>query len=310
MTENIPSHLQCIFQNISENDTNTIIQWWSQPRWIVTFRINHLMSTHEEIQKSLQWSNIPYSLWDISEDAYIIEKEHEYALRWLDIYTSGKIYVQSLSSMIPVLCMDLSENQKILDMTASPGSKTTQIASILRWKCSIVALEKFGIRFEKLSHTIQLQWAKNCVETLKMDALDIVSHYSEDEKKNQWKELFDRILIDAPCSSDGRIDLKNEKTFMWFSREKSIAKSLLQYEMLEQARKLLKTDWLIVYSTCAISRKENEDVIQKFLSKHSDFDLIPSPVPSEYTLEKNMNRWYPQSTMEGFFVAILKKNIK
>lgn len=75
--------------------------------------------------------------------------------------------------------------------------------------------------------------------------------------------------------------------------------------MLEQARKMLVDGGKIVYSTCSISRRENEDVVQKFLKTHPEFTLLPSPIAPDYNLEDNMNRWYPSTMMEGFFVAIL-----
>lgn len=257
----------------------------------------------EELQKSA----LPYTVWAHWEDAFYMDKEHEYALRGLEIYKTGKIYVQSLSSMIPVLCLDAQPSQKILDMTAAPGSKTTQIASMLWWKCSITALEKFGIRLEKLVHTIKLQGAEDCVEVIKIDATEIVSHYSKDEKGNKGAKMFDRILLDVPCSSDGRINLQDEKTFKWYSGEKSQSKSTIQYEMLEQARKMLTDNGRIVYSTCSISRRENEEVVQKFLKIHPEFHLLPSSIAPDYSLEENMNRWYPSPMMEGFFVAILER---
>lgn len=236
-----------------------------------------------------------------------MESLHEYTLRGLEIYKSGKIYVQSLTSMIPALCMDVQAGQAILDMTAAPGGKTTQIASMLGGDCHITALEKFGIRYEKLEHTIRTQWAEKCVKCLKVDATEVVAHYSKDAQGNKGEKLFDRILIDAPCSSDGRINLSDERTYKWYSGEKSNSKSLIQYELLEQARKMLKDGGKIVYSTCSVSRRENEDVVQKFLKTHPEFTLLFSPIAPDYTLENNMNRWYPSDTMEGFFVAILEK---
>lgn len=305
----LPSNLLWVFENISPADQEKIITGWSHPRGIVSFRVNNLRSSRAEVIEELDKAALPYSVWTHWEDAFYMEKEHEYALRGLEIYKTGKIYVQSLSSMIPVLCLDAQSGQKILDMTAAPGSKTTQIASMLGWKCSIIALEKFGIRLEKLVHTIKLQGAEGCVEVIKIDATEIVSHYSKDEKGNKGAKMFDRILLDVPCSSDGRINLQDEKTFKWYSGEKSHSKSTIQYEMLEQARKMLTDNGRIVYSTCSISRRENEDVIQKFLKTHPEFDLLPSPVTPDYTLQDNMNRWYPSPMMEGFFVAILERKI-
>lgn len=307
-TTKIPSNLLWVFENISPADQGKIITGWSQPRSIVSFRVNNLRSSRVEILEELDKAALPYTVWTHWEDAFYMEKEHEYALRGLEIYKTGKIYVQSLSSMIPVLCLDAQSGQKILDMTAAPGSKTTQIASMLGWKCSITTLEKFGIRLEKLVHTIKLQGTEDCVEVIKIDATEIVSHYSKDEKGNKGAKMFDRILLDVPCSSDGRINLEDKKTFKWYSGEKSQSKSTIQYEMLEQARKMLTDKGRIVYSTCSISRRENEEVIQKFLKTHPEFSIVPSPIAPDYTLEENMNRWYPSPMMEGFFVGILERS--
>lgn len=303
----LPSNLLGVFENISLADQEKIVTGWSHPRSIVSFRVNSLKSEYEEMVKSLKEVWIPFTAWDLWPAAFYIDREHEYTLRWLDIYKEGKIYVQSLSSTIPAVCLDLIPDQKILDMAAAPGSKTTQIASMLSGKCKITALEKFGVRLEKLVHTIKSQGAENCVEVIKIDATELVAHYSKDEKGNKGEKMFDRILLDVPCSSDWRINLEDEKTYCWYSGEKSNSKSLLQYEMLEQARKMLVDDGKIVYSTCSVSRRENEDVVQKFLKTHPEFTLLPSPIAPDYTLEDNMNRWYPSPMMEGFFVVVLGK---
>lgn len=303
----IPANLLWVFENISHADQEKIVIGWSHPRSIVSFRVNNLLSSRAEVTEELEKAALPYSVWSHSEDAFYMDKENEYALRGLEIYKAGKIYVQSLSSMIPAVCLDLIPDQKILDMAAAPGSKTTQIASMLSGKCKITALEKFGVRLEKLVHTIKSQGAENCVEVIKVDATELVSHYSKDEKGNKGVKMFDRILLDVPCSSDGRINLEDEKTYCWYSGDKSNSKSLLQYEMLEQARKMLVDGGKIVYSTCSISRRENEDVVQKFMKTHPEFTLLPSPIAPDYTLEDNMNRWYPSTMMEGFFVAILER---
>lgn len=303
----IPDNLFWVFENISPAYQEKIVTGWSTPRSIVSFRVNNLRSSRAEVVEELEKAALPYSVWSAWNEAFYMESVHEYALRGLEIYKSGKIYVQSLTSMIPALCMDVQAGQVILDMTAAPGGKTTQIASMLSGDCRITALEKFGIRYEKLEHTIRAQWAEKCVKCLKVDATEVVAHYSKDAQGNKGEKLFDRILIDAPCSSDGRINLSDERTYKWYSGEKSNSKSLIQYELLEQARKMLKNGGKIVYSTCSISRRENEDVVQKFLKTHPEFTLLSSPIAPDYTLEDNMNRWYPSTMMEGFFVAILEK---
>lgn len=317
MSPPIPQNLQPLLDQFTAEIREKIVAWWSSPRAIISFRVNYLQSSDDEIVQALVEAWLPYQKYSFQNSSnppyplyqggmFQLPKEHEYALRWLEIYTSGKIYVQSLTSMIPPLCMDLQPGQKILDMTAAPGSKTTQIASMLWWDCEITALEKFGIRYEKLLHTIKSQGAWECVKVVKLDAIDCAKSIKNDTSITR---IFDRILIDAPCSSDGRIQLSDERTYRWYSEEKSKSKSLLQYEMLEQARKLLAPSGRIVYSTCSVSRRENEEVIQKFLKTHPDFHLLPCPIKPDYTLEEHMNRWFPSAMMEGFFVGILERKI-
>lgn len=337
---NIPHNLLPLLEQFPTNLQEKIIEWWSTKRDIISFRVNHLKSSEEEVISALEEAKLPYKRyifptqnlpscptlsreneWDIfylplspspQEGGSRWGVEYEYILRGLEIYTSGKIYVQSLSSMIPVLCLDLQAWQKILDMTAAPGGKTTQIASILKWKCEIIALEKFGIRYEKLLHTIRLQSAEVCTRIIKHDAI-------ETEKLSvaaDWQtdpHQFDRILLDAPCSSDGRINLEEEKTYRWYDNEKSERKSELQKNMLHTAASLLAPDGKIVYSTCSLSRTENEKVIRAFLRTHPDFTTSPLPFSSDFSLPEYDNiicgRWLPGAMMEGFFVCVLWRNL-
>lgn len=103
----LPSNLLGVFESISPSDQEKIVTGWSHPRSIVSFRVNNLRSSRTEVTEELDKAALPYSVWIHSEDAFYMDKEHEYALRGLEIYKTGKIYVQSLSSMIPALCMYL-----------------------------------------------------------------------------------------------------------------------------------------------------------------------------------------------------------
>lgn len=122
-------------------------------------------------------------------------------------------------------------------------------------------------------------------------------------------DKYDRILLDAPCSSDGRINLADERTYKWYSEEKSKAKAELQLHMLDAASKLLSPTGKIIYSTCSLSRGENEKVVKAFLRKHPEFQTISSPIKGEYELTEyqnmNVGRYLPSVVQEGFFVALL-----
>jgi len=92
---------------------------------------------------------------------YLFDREHEYAIKGTRAFYDGKIYLQSLASMIPVLALDPRSNETILDVCAAPGSKTTQIASAMHNTGKIVAIEQNQIRFDKLMHNCRLQGVMN-----------------------------------------------------------------------------------------------------------------------------------------------------
>ena len=125
-------------------------------------------------------------------------------MKGTDAFYNGKIYLQSLSSMLPVLALAPLSGDTILDACAAPGSKTTQLAMMMKNEGKIVALEQNPIRFDKLMHNCKLQDA-TIVEGKKVDA----KVYLDPLRLG----TFDKILLDVPCSAEGRISLLNEKTY-------------------------------------------------------------------------------------------------
>lgn len=115
-----------------------------------------------------------------------------------------------------------------------------------------------------------------------MDAIDFAKTSTE---------KYDRILLDAPCSSDGRINLADDRTYKWYSEEKSKSKAELQLKMLEAAGKLLSPAGKIVYSTCSLSRGENEKVVKAFLRKNPSFATMALPIDGDYQLPEYENMY-------------------
>ena len=128
------------------------------------------------------------------KDALIIKNANEKNIQKLDIYQKGYIYIQSLPSMVPPLILNPKEGDKVLDVTAAPGSKTTQIANLINGKVSILANELDKMRYEKLKYNVELQGA-NIVEVIN----------SRGERLGEkYQEQFDKVLLDTPCSGEGR----------------------------------------------------------------------------------------------------------
>lgn len=120
---------------------------------------------------------------------------------------------------------------RVLDVTAAPGSKTTQMAALLKNTGKIVACEKHQIRYDKLVHNIELQGTTN-VETHKMDALKLMTELEE--------ESFDAILLDVPCSAEGRFKLSDERTYGFWTLGNIRDKAIIQTGLLEASIPLLK----------------------------------------------------------------------
>lgn len=298
---NIPDFLiKMLEKQYGEEITKNIIKGYGLDRK-TTLRVNNLKSNINEIKERLLKEKIQYQEISWNKDALVINKNDK--IIKLDIYEEGKIYLQSLSSMLPPIILDPKEKENILDMAAAPGSKTTQIASITNNNSYITACEVNNIRAERLKYNIEKQGV-NCAFVMVKDARKLDDFFS-----------FDKILLDAPCSGSGTISLKNENLHRVFT-EKLINKSAeVQLALLKKAIKLLKPGGEMVYSTCSILSIENEEIVEKAI-KGTKAEVVPIkndelfkdlpllPVKIAGTLCVAPNELY-----EGFFIAKIRKNV-
>ena len=301
MINNIPDFLyERLLKQYGEKLTESILKGYSVKRY-VTLRVNTLKSNTAKIKAILNSLNIKYSEVEWSREALILEEIDETEIRKLSIYENGEIYLQSLSSMLPAIILEPKPDENILDMAAAPGGKTTQMASISQNKALITACEKNKIRAEKLKYNIEKQGA-NRVNVLIEDARNLDSYFS-----------FDKILLDAPCSGSGTININNEKLGNIFTEELINRSVKTQYELLKKAISILKSGHEIVYSTCSILEEENEKNIEKIL-KNQNIEIVPideklfegaSLLPSKI---KGTIVIAPNELYEGFFIAKLRKN--
>ena len=228
-----------------------------------SFRINFLKTNGDDVFFEFREKNIVTQKLEPLDGVFIFDRDQEFSIKGSRAFYDGKIYLQSIASMLPVLVLNPQKWEKILDVCAAPGSKTTQIAMLQQNNGKIVALEQNQIRFDKLNYNIRLQDATN-IETHKIDA-----------RKFESNEQFDKILLDAPCSAEGRISLQNEKSFGFWSEENILKKSQLQTELLQKFWANLRSGGELVYSTCTLAPEENEMIIVNFLEKNVDAQILP-----------------------------------
>ena len=265
-----------------------------------TLRINTIKSNIEEIKQKLDAKKIEYEEVKWSKEAIIIKNEDEKAIQEMDIYTNGEIYMQSLSSMLPPIILEPKEGTDILDMTAAPGGKTTQIAALTNNKAHITACEKNKIREERLKYNIDKQGA-SCVFIMQKDARFIDDFFS-----------FDQILLDAPCSGSGTLDFNDNNIEKYFSKQLIDRSSSVQKTLLSKAIKLLKPVHEMVYSTCSILSCENED-IRVHSIKNENVEIVPIHFEGMEELPLLPTKIHgtlcvcPTDLYEGFFVAKIRK---
>lgn len=287
----IPEYLQNKLKEYYPSDYLDIIKNYSKDKYS-SIRVNTIKVTKEEIIDELTKNNVSYE--EISEipNAIILKDGN---LKESNLYKEGKIYFQSLSSQIPPFIVDPKENENILDMTAAPGGKTTEMAAISNNKAMITAIEKNKIRTDRLKYNIEKQGAKK-ITVLQVDARNLDEYF-----------LFDKILLDAPCSGSGTI-MNNDYTNI---SEELINRSVsTQKALLNEAIKHLRVGGELIYSTCSILKEENENPIIELLKNNNDLELISIDIkfnnllPSilEGTITIKPNEYY-----EGFFVAKIKK---
>lgn len=300
MLNTMPEFLyQKLLKQYGEETTKKIIEGYSVKRK-VTLRVNTLKTDTNKTKEILTNSNIKFKEVSWSTDALIIENDDENEIRKLSIYENGEVYLQSLSSMLPAIILNPEAGENILDMTAAPGGKTTQMSALSNNRALITACEKNKIRAERLKYNIDKQGA-NGVNVLTEDARKLDNYFS-----------FDKILLDAPCSGSGTINIQDEKLEKIFTEELINRSVKTQYELLKKAVSILKSEHEMVYSTCSILEEENEKNIEKIL-KSSNVKLVPideklfDNIELLQTKLKGTIVVAPSELYEGFFVAKIKK---
>lgn len=289
---------QLIIDEYGEDRANAILGGMQER--VTTFRVNSIKSSCEEMEAILDANSIDYKKCDWFEFAYIIDSSEENRLRELEIYKQGKIYFQSLSSMIPAIIIEPEEGDNILDMCAAPGGKTTLMSMLSNNKALITACEKNKIRYDRLMFNVQKQGAKG-INIINQDSRELSSYFS-----------FDKILLDAPCSGSGTL-LENVDSKGSIDKEYVEKLVKVQRKLLDKAITILKSGGTLIYSTCSIFREENENNISYILNKYNNIKL-ETINKEQYTGMELLPTIYdeticiePNEYYEGFFVAKIIK---
>ncbi len=225
--------------------------------------------------KQKDWSLNPVP-W--CEEGFFIDRvDREEALGKDFMHVMGGFYMQEAASMLPVSLLDPKPGEKILDMSAAPGSKTTQIAARMQGRGVIVANDVQEKRIWSLLTNLQRCGVTNACVTRKV---------------GQWfaghmTEVFDRVLCDAPCTAQGTAR-KDADALNYCSMDNVGKMAKLQRELLESAIHACKVGGRIVYSTCTLTPEENEDVVLSVLAKYPDQLVVVDPAAAVSGSSRNV----------------------
>lgn len=270
----------------------------------VTLRANALLSDRDEVAGALDAAGIPWRRVSFYDDAFILDSASEREVWDLPIYQDGKVYLQSLSSMIPALVLDARAGEDVCDMCAAPGGKTTQIAALAGKGALITACELHAPRAEKLEHNLRKLGARN-VTVMRTDARRLDDFFS-----------FDRILLDAPCSGSGTLRAGDAKTATRFKPTLVEKSRKSQRALFSKALSMLKAGGTLVYSTCSVLACENEEIVEEGMRKARKigvFEIEPverpgfEDLPTLPTSIDGALALCPTDLYEGFFVVKIKR---
>ncbi|MEA2021544.1 MAG: 16S rRNA (cytosine(967)-C(5))-methyltransferase RsmB [Candidatus Caldatribacteriota bacterium] len=273
----------------------------------LTVRVNTLKISREELINEFTKLNIESRKSTLTKSGIIIENLNNNSIDTLELFKNGYFYIQDDASIVVSEILAPVEGEKVLDVCASPGGKTTHIAEIMNDKGYILARDISNKKIDLIKENIE----RLEISSIKTEVFDAASDDIENKNK------FDKILVDAPCSGLGIIRRKPDIKLQLFNRERLFQLSQLQLEILLISSDYVKKGGALIYSTCSTENEENREVVLKFLKRNPHFELNNL---STFNKKRNLSvnkskenefiKIYPgisNSNLDGFFMARMTK---
>lgn len=261
------------------------------------------------------WKKIcPFDIEEIPwcQNGFIINNADKAAVSKHPYYFAGLYYIQEPSAMLPASVLHIEKGDKVLDLCAAPGGKAVEIAARLNGTGLLVANDISVSRTAALVKNLQVAGASNILVTAE----------TPEHLALHFKEYFDKILLDVPCSGEGMFRRQPGMVNNWLEKGPLYYASI-QKDILKKAYSMLKPGGNLVYSTCTFSIEENEEVIQWFIDTYKDMEICkipfkegfspgrPDMLPYGSSELKKCTRIFPHIAKgEGHFATLLKKKEK
>ncbi len=301
-----------LIKQFGSSAANEILRVYSKPR-LVSFRFNLGKISEVEGLTKVRALGIKIDRALGVAGGFLVRNKSADEMLNSELGFRGEIYLQGLAAMVPVQILAAMVPDKlvdrieavtpvrILDLCAAPGGKTSQIRSLLGRGVEIVACESDEVRFEKLKNTMRVQGCED-IKLMLVDSARLGEEY---------QYYFDFILADVPCSAEGKISLKDPRSYGFLSEKNIIACAKAQRRLLRAAVSYLRPGGRIIYSTCTLSPVENEEMVKWLLGEFSS--LTGEEIKLAFGQTRSHGKLgltiLPTTDREGFFVASVKKII-
>lgn len=300
---NLPESFLTKMENLLQNEYDDFVKSYQDEKSLA-FRVNSLkVSIDDFLQKSpFTIEKIPWVETGFFFDTNDRPGKHPY-------HDAGLYYIQEPSAMVVGEFVDPKPGEKVLDLCAAPGGKTTHLASKMNGQGFLLSNEIHPTRAKILSQNVERMGIKNAM----------VTNETPERLAERYPSFFDRILVDAPCSGEGMFR-KDEIAREHWSPENVELCHVRQVDILKCAATMLKPGGRLVYSTCTFSPEENEGTISRFLEQNANFKISEVQTYKDFSfgrkewaknpaegINKTIRLWPHRMKGEGHFIAVLKK---
>ena len=305
---------------IEEDPVQHLAVYYSHPHWIVkrwvarfgveeatklliagnerpglSLRINKLKVEPGLFLRQLEQQGIPYT--GSSHIDYFVKVKSLSRIGQMDLFRSGMFTIQDESAALPCLLLAPKPGERVIDLCAAPGGKTTNIAEMMKNEGEVIAIDKYDVKLNLIRASCERLGLRN-VNLRAADAATL------DEA------VADKVLLDAPCSGLGVLSKKPD--IKWKRDVSDLMKlTRIQAEMMENAARLVVRGGVLVYSTCSTEPEENQEIVHAFLGRHPEFTLDNAQeyVSHDLVSPEGFVETFPhRHAMDGSFAARLVKS--